>query len=230
MTLLILLTLISGCGKGALKFSGVSGVTTDISGLSDDFNDNQRNTVKWDLFGGTGMVSETNQRLEIALPTSPGPVTWGYGDFSGYWSKNSYDMEGGNVSFELVQADTAGNVGDTEILLTKSKLNLDDYFSLWIYNGRIGFDEIVGGVWGNSGFDIAYDPVQHRYLRISHQIPGNTVTVEGSPDNIVWASLGSLTPALSMDNLYLALTGIIWGVDATPGTAIFDNVVLETSN
>lgn len=223
----IILFLSTGCGKGALKFSSPSAVATNkIPALADNFNDNQTDTSKWELISGGAVFSETNQRLEIALPTAPSGTAFGYGDVSGYFSKNSYNMIDGSVYFELVQADTSGTQGDTEFWLTKSKLDMDNLFSLYAYNGDLAFNEVVNGVWGNLAFTVPYDPVQHRFFKISHQSASNILTIESSPDNVTWITLGSITPVLSMDNMYVGLTGIFWGADPTPGTVIYDNFVL----
>src|SRR6202040_849363 len=86
----------------------------------DDFNDNARDTAKWNLVTAPNAVSvlEQNQRLEI----SPSTTSAGY---NGYQTAASVDMNNAQASVQLVQ--TTAAVGSAETL-----------FGLWGAGGEIG--------------------------------------------------------------------------------------------
>ncbi len=70
--------------------------------LSDNFNDNSLDTGKWGPYNNNGSVTETNNRLQIAITPST------IGAYAGVYSVDSYNLQGSFVEVNIQQGATPG--------------------------------------------------------------------------------------------------------------------------
>ncbi len=185
--------------------------------LSDNFNDNTRDVAKWNIDDANSVVTalEQNQHLEIA----PAPQATGY---NGFTSANSIDFTNTSAAVEVLQSTT----GSSE---THLQLSIDDSNNIItvVSGGNIIFQYSVNGV--RSRTYVPYDPAQHRFWRIRHDIAGDEIVWETSADNITWVVQRTAPRPLAITSMRVRLTAGKWTNtnSTTPGTAIFDNLKVE---
>lgn len=213
---------------------------------SDDFNSPTRDPNKWNLglltqpptsFDPLVNVAQINGQLVIT------PLAQVSGlHYNGYVSANSFDLRGGSVSVELVQAATGG--ADTIFAIGSDS---DNFYRFMVHtagpvpttSGRDGiekpsntavaqllFQVNVGGVL--TALSIPYDPLAHRFMRFRHEAPANAIVFETSPDNIAFVERHRVVLSRSVSALTAELSA---GTSSptNPGTAVFDNFGLVTS-
>ncbi|MFN2511681.1 MAG: Calx-beta domain-containing protein [Pyrinomonadaceae bacterium] len=217
---------------------------------SDDFNGSRRDPNKWNLgiqtqpataFDPLVNVAQINGELVITpLSQVSDP------HFNGYVSANSFDLRGGAVSVELVQAATGG--ADTTFAVGS---DLDNFYRFMVHTagpatnvaltdkGRDGiersldttvpellFQVNVGGQL--TALSIPYDPVQHRFMRFRHDAPANAIVFETSPDSIGFTERHRVVLMRSVSALTAELSA---GTSnpINPGATVFDNFGLVTS-
>ncbi|MDQ3665648.1 MAG: fibronectin type III domain-containing protein, partial [Acidobacteriota bacterium] len=217
---------------GNSAYSNTASVTTASSGtgglllLTDDFNDNSRDIVKWNLgvvasslYDPAMPVNETGQRLEIALLSLTSE-----NHYTGYLSANNYDFSahGSKARVELVQTPIASDSVTAGISIGANPDNrILMYYSnnsLWMYREP-----------GAASARIDYAAIAHRYFRIRYDSATDSFRGDTSPDNLTW------TERMSVARGATALTGVKVGVEAgtqtsvvSPGKAIFDNFELAS--
>ncbi|MGB9178630.1 MAG: Ig-like domain-containing protein [Pyrinomonadaceae bacterium] len=191
----------------------------------DNFNDNTRDAAKWNLLNVPSVVTvaEQNHRLEI----SPSTTTAAY---NGYSSASAINLTNAQATVEVVQ--TTAPVGSAQTL-----------FGIW-----------GGGSWGSGGllivedggniyfqlsvnnvitqnYSIPYDPVQHHYWRIRHDVASDTILWETSADAVTWTTRLSVARPFPITAMYPVLYAGKWGTEVSqPGTAIFDNFRVDSVN
>ncbi|MFN2511684.1 MAG: carboxypeptidase regulatory-like domain-containing protein [Pyrinomonadaceae bacterium] len=217
---------------------------------NDDFNSPTRDANKWNLgtltlpptaFDPLVNVAQINGQLRIT------PLTQVTGlHYNGYVSANSFDLRGGAVSVELVQAGTGG--ADSIFAIGSDS---DNFYRFLVHtagpdtslapntrglNGietpadttvpQLVFQVNVGGVL--TALSIPYDPVQHRYMRFRHDAPANAILFETSPDNFAFTERHRVVLSRSVSALTAELSA---GTSnpTNPGATVFDNFGLVTS-
>ena len=203
--------------------------------LSDDFNDNFLDTVKWNpdnLFSGyTNLnvpLSETAQRLEI------GPLLQNVNgsSYRGIRSVNPYNFSGAYSYVELVQAPSAATAADAMFTVGK---DVDYYYRIYVNAGDlIGQRKIAGTK--TTLFTIPYDPVNHRFLRIRHDSVTGSVTLDtavnngGVPGPWVQRYSEIWNSSVSLGAIIFEVKGGTWKTeDNPPGKVIFDNLRVATN-
>ena len=172
---------------------GGGGTSTDA--FFDNFDDNSKDTAKWqgtaDLIGPTffltrgGSVAEANGRVEITTPASADGVD-GYASLSTSIALAGRSMRirmtppGTNPTtnpghFYFVVADVTDGVGGAS------------YWAGWnIHFSRFGTTSITAQInnSGDSGtpWQVAYDPVDHAWLRLDFAADNSTLTYYTAPD------------------------------------------------
>ncbi|HLL73525.1 MAG TPA: S8 family peptidase [Pyrinomonadaceae bacterium] len=198
--------------EGTPNLLAYAGIT-----LSDDFNDNVRDTDKWGAPYGTDFaVAEQNGRLEI----TPGVSAIGSG---GYGSATTIDLTDSRVSIEALSPQRIDNFAA--------------YFRLYSPNGDwIAFGQggqilmmrhRVNGVVSDTR--ITYDAAQHRFWRIRHNRPDDTVNWEVSPEGVTWTVLHSIPRPFSITNLQTLLTAVKHTATTPTQTITFDNLWHEAN-
>jgi hypothetical protein len=201
-----------------------------LSTLTDDFDDNSRDSAKWNIAEAeTGtvqagvVVSETNQRLEIALATNP---TTGY---SGYGSVNTYDFTGDSCFVRFVQAQSNLNTA-AEAFFKLTGDRTQGSIALWVGgDGWIKFSTWTAGARTEQA-ETAYVPATHAWFRLkelagtiyAYTAPSSASNPPVSGDWVLFGSVAKPTDfALTATKAYLF--GGTWnGQVAAPGTVMFD--------
>jgi hypothetical protein len=183
--------------------------------LSDNFNDDSIDAIKWVAYGTPGTAAdrlrEVNGRVEIR-PAS------GVSGYSGYQTQSTYDLTRSHIAVELVRAlSTRAPVAGTYL---RAYIDSNNRVELGISNGTISPGYVVAGAY--TFFDERpYDPEQHRWLRLRER--DGTTYWETSPDGYDWTVLASRPTPINLTAVTLTfLTGAYQPVTA-PGMVIFDN-------
>lgn len=195
--------------------------------LSDDFNDNSLDTTKWypdNLFSGftnpSVPIMETAQRLEI------GPLLQNVSgsSYRGIRSINAYDFAGAYAYVELVQAPSSATAADAMFTIGK---DVDNYYRIYVNAGNLNGQRKVGGT-KTSLFNIPYDAVNHRFLRIRHE--SGSVILDTAPN--IGGAPGAWTQryseiwdtSVTLGAIIFEVKGGTWQIEANPpGKVIFDN-------
>jgi hypothetical protein len=185
---------------------------TSLWGQGDDFNDNSRDTNIWDEHKlGTGIPSETNQRLEFYVPYA--------GDRAGYVSKDSQYIN--NCEIFVTMRQTIVTELDLYIHTQKTTNNepyfYDDWYRvlLWTWQGGYGFyaqKRVSGSV---ADLYVGSQLTTHEKLKI--QVTDGTVRF--FEQNTLRATD---TYSLSTRNCYIYI--VARAHSSVNGTDFFDNV------
>jgi len=195
--------------------------------LTDDFNDNSRDTAKWNLGAVLGtiyagasaadplvQVFERNTRLEIA------PRTGVNGDhYYGYLSL-PLDLTGASVRVLVQQVAS----GDADTILSLSVDN-QNFAAMGAESGYLFFDQTIAGQ--RSVTVLPYNATAHRYWRIRHVVAGDTLAFEASADGNTWNVLRSVSRRLPLNAASIELNAGTWKSEGAPGVAIFDDLRAE---
>ena len=183
--------------------------------LTDDFSTDD--TVKWLVRAG-GVVTG-GQLVITPSATYPGRNT-----------PVPYKLTGSYLLAEVPQVHSGTGGTETALLMTLSNTDLANYVG-WLYQWISGVPTLiprrrVANV-DTSGTTLTYDNATHRWWRVRES--GGSVFWDYSADGISWTNQWSTTPTIATTAMYPTLTAGIFGTDASPGTAIFDNVNLPPS-
>lgn len=194
--------------------------------LSDDFNDNSRDTKKW-LVNALGSAvsdpnvtaAEQNQRLEITpLSNTSGAHS------NGYSTANLIDMTNRRARVEVVQATNSSSWANTVFALAGD----DGWYRFLTEHGQLYMEQYVNGTGSSGATPIAYSSTTHRHWRIRHDPSNDTVYWETSSDGSTWTVRHSATRQLDITRLVADLYVRTWQPEASPGVAIFDNFKFES--
>jgi uncharacterized protein (TIGR03437 family) len=196
--------------------------------FSDNFNDNLMDATKWSkgvlnldpgAYNPDVSVLEQNQRLELK-PISNTSV-WSH---NGYVSTSAYDLKGARATIQVLQAPTGG----TSYAIFAVGIDSNNWYRINTTAGQIYFTDKVGGVKNSSS--LPYDAAQHKYWRIRHEAISDMIIFETSADGVNWVTQRSVSRQLSLSALRVELDAGTYEPTSTPGTAIFDNFILDTFN
>ena len=176
--------------------------------LVDDFNDNESNTLLWDVYGP---VSEVNQRIEIS-PAANGT------QYGGYDSRSRYDLTGSSVHVKLAQALNAA--AGTETFL-KAAYDTNNKVYITISNGSLTCGYKVNGVYSDL-VTVTYSSTVHAWLRL-RESTGVTYW-ETSADGQTWTLLLRRPSPFDLTSVEIQLGAGTYQPVASPGTAIFLSV------
>jgi hypothetical protein len=198
-----------------------------VETLFDDFNDNSRDTGKWNL--GSSNTSddnasvttlEQNTRLEI----QPLDSTAGL-NFYGYKSVDLFSLIGSQAFVECPQVgSSSGN--NTQITLMSGATDGDNKVAIEIDGGTIYFR--YRGT-SNSDETLTYSSTDHRWLRIRHENSSGNVLWETSPEGAVWTTRRTVAAStieaagVDLTALRAHLQAGTWQSVSSPVATYFDN-------
>jgi hypothetical protein len=220
-TSVILLTLI---GVALISLIGVHAQSTTI--FSDDFNDNVRDTAKWNpgvlsqpstAFDTRVAVKEQNQELEI---TPRAGVSGQH--YNGYVSVNAFNLTGRRASVEARQVPGGAALAEMAVGIDSS-----NWYRIATQSGQIFFQDMVGGT--KLSTNITYNATQHHYWRIRHDGGTDRILFETSSDNVNWTTQRAIARQLNISALRVELDAGTSGAVSAPGMAKFDNFVLDST-
>ena len=150
--------------------------------LADDFNDNTLYASNWNatnLFSGYTDLSlplnETNRRIEV------GPLLQGVtgSHYRGIRTARSYDFTGAYCHVELTQAPASNTTADA--MLTVGR-DANSYYRIYVEAGGLICQKRINGTKVNL-FTATFNPINHRYWRIRHDVASGAVVFETASDN-----------------------------------------------
>ncbi len=189
--------------------------------MSDDFNDNARDTLKWGVgtlhdsrFNASVQVAEQTQQLRITTPT-------GVLGYAGYVTASAWNMVNARASVEVVQ--TVGSGNDTVFALGTDPNNR---YRFVVEDGVLYFQFKVGGGASDS-VGVPYDPAQHRFWRFRHSFAANQIIFETSPDGNAWTARRAVAPQFASTALKIEIGSGSFVPSGSTTTAVFDNFKLD---
>lgn len=191
--------------------------------LSDDFNDNSRDTKKWVVNALGSAVSdpnvaltEQNQRLEIMpLSNTSGAHS------NGYSTANLIDMTNRRASVEVVQATNSSSWANTVFSLAAD----NGWYRFLTEHGQLYMEQYVNGT-GSGAAPITYSSTTHRHWRTRHDPSSDTIYWETSPGGSTWTSAAR---QLDITKLVADLYVRTWQSESSPGVAVFDTFKCESN-
>src|SRR2546423_3255431 len=217
----LLLTLL---GVALISLVGARAQSTII--FSDDFNDNVQDTARWNLgvlsqpssaFDSKVVVKEQNQELEIT------PRAGASGQhYNGYVSVQTYNLTGRRATVEARQVPNGAALADLAV-----GIDGNNWYRIATQSGQIFFQDTVGGAKHSTG--ITYNATQHHYWRIRHNGATDQILFETSSDNVNWTTQRAVARQFSISALRVELDAGTSGAVNAPGTAKFDNFVLDST-
>jgi len=198
--------------------------------MSDNFDDNVRDTSRWNystiqgaLYSGMAAwdpaipVIEQNQRLEIT-PRTNVPNE----HYNGYVLVNGANMTNARAVVEAVQV-ASGVTVDTELAVCVDSQN----FYLIVHETDVlYFQQVIAG--NRTSVSVPFDAAQHRWWRIRHILSADTIVFETSPNGQTWTVQRTVPRQLSLTSIRAEISAGTWR-PSTPGTAIFDNFKIESN-
>jgi len=193
--------------------------------FADDFDANARDPDQWvattyaqaggqpQYDAGVG-VAARQQQLEIT------PLAGRSGlHYNAFASVHTYNVANQQVSVELVQAPNAASHAEFNLCLVRNAANR---YAFTVQAGQLRADQWVAGVSAAVPLG-AYDPAQHRYLRMRSDAAANALLWEVSADGRGWRALHAQAPAMSLAAMRVELLGGTYQAETAPGTIILDN-------
>lgn len=196
--------------------SEVYAVLATVASISDDFEDNIRNTSLWNLATGSGTPSETGGMLSIT------PLGTGFG-YSGYTSVSKFNLAGSSIYVKVPSV--ANNVTGAE---TQFSLNIDSTAEISFVKGGASLIPRYRVGSTNSDNYPTYNATNHLWWKIREA--AGVLYWDVSPDGTTWTNLRTQAHTYTATQLqncnvwlragqYQALTPNNAG-----GTTTFDNL------
>jgi hypothetical protein len=193
--------------------------------LSDDFNDNQIDTSKWNLgslngppVAGNTLISvvEQNQRLEIQPALNIADI-----QYNGYISAAAWDFTNRWSSVEMISApkrrtETIFGIG----------IDVNNYYRFVVRGSLLYFQEKFNGVLTQTR--IAFDADHHRFLRFRHDPVTDHISFETSPDGLKWNDRWAVTRDVLLTSVRIELAAGASPNVVASEPVIFDNLVLSS--
>ena len=186
-----------------------------IATLTDDFNDNSIDTGKWTTGVAAGSsITETGGQLVIAPPVSG--TGYSYLD-----SNDTFSLVGSSLTVEF-----AGTISTATGVEQIMEIMIDDsnYIMFFIANTGAAM-RLVTAAADDSTYTTRDDRMMH-WARIRES--SGTIYWETSPDRTNWTIQRSAPSTFSLTSLKVRLSAGCWQSVASPGTAKFDNINLES--
>ncbi len=191
-----------------------------IETLTDNFDDNARNTSLWTLTTGTGTTAETGGQLVIT-PASNNPSA----TYDGYTSVSTYNLTSSQVTVEIPQGITPAS-GNEQVFSLQLDANNNLSMLLGGSNGIL-FRVKTAGSTSDTG--VTRNDTSMRWWRIRES--GGVVFHETSPNGNTWTVRRTSSVTFSITSLQVRIAAGTWQNVASPGSGIFDNLnVLGTTN
>lgn len=219
-----------GLGIG-IGISGSLGGKAGVAALTltDNFNDNSRNTSLWNLGAfyegvttNSGTVNETGGTLQIT------PLASTAGAYGGYVTAATWDLTSTPVFVKV--ADIVAYSGN-EVAYLSFGADSNNCYSM-LLTGLTGGSTIarsrIGGANTNAA-SLGYSAANHAWIKIHHSA-GNIVwsvapgTASNPPIPSDWTQIATvaLNVAVTITAVKIAIGAGCFGVDVTPTVATFD--------
>lgn len=188
--------------------------------LTDNFNDNSLSGSKWFSYtGGSSTLSETNSRLECALPSSAGSS-----DVAGISNQSPKDFTNSYALVKITQAVSASTNANQAMHVYPDAAGAGDAAVnsvLWfIEAGTLYARKYVSSVATNL-YTVAFNSSTHKYWRIREA--SGVIYWDTSSDGINWTNRASNNPGLAWTSSNVDLECKCYKAETNPGTGIFDN-------
>lgn len=194
-----------------------------MSILSDNFNDNSRDTVMWALgaitFENAGVgVAEINGQLEITpLANEPSAAIYGY------QSVSTFNFTGQEARIRLVE--DYGAPSEAWLVVV---LDANNYFRIHAVGGGSLFTRLRTTAGGNANVDHgAFSFGTHTHWKIRHDKLTDEIVWEYSANGSSWTELRRLTRPFAITSVTIYLSGGSAASSATPPVIKFDDLVVE---
>jgi phosphoesterase family protein/IPT/TIG domain-containing protein len=215
--------------SGTLANGFTYSTSTETLILVDDFNDGVIDQSKWtvaNLFSGFSdsavSVSESQQRLQI------GPLKQNAtgSHYNGLTSVNRYNFTGAYCQIQLVQPGASNTSADAMLTLGN---DVNSYYRIYVEAGSLIVQKRINGT-KSTLLSLAYDAVNHQYIRIRHDSAAGRAVFEtapasgGAPGS--WTSRFSepWSTSVSLSSILFEFKAGTWQSEANaPGTIVFDN-------
>lgn len=189
--------------------------------FADDFNDNSLDLNKWFIVapGAATTLFERNQRLEITPPTAAS-VT----DYNGIASVSTLDLTNSQVEVEVPQY-AIGYGHETYLTLQDST---GHYLLFDAGGGGLLMQDSATGSAGRTVIT-SYNTTTHRFWRIRHVAPTDTIVWETSADGTSWTIQRTITRPFAITSMQIQLiAGKYAGVEPPLSTAVYDNLRVQS--
>jgi len=140
--------------------------------------------------------------------------------FSGYVSVATFDLRAVSIAVELRRATTNGAA-----TIFAAATDSNNWLGFRIEAGTLSIESHTGGKAASR--KRGYDPAQHRFLRLRSSNIAEVVVWETSADGKNWNPEYVETAAIDLSHLRIALSAGTTKRIESPGTAVFDNVIVE---
>jgi hypothetical protein len=188
--------------------------------LRDTFDDGVVDTVKWPSnynTGAGGPPTETGGRARVVCGTG----------FSAFTSDNTYTLADSHAWVQVFPP-AAGGATEAwaQLLITSSTSGTDAIFEVSAVTNQLNM-AVRTGFFDPGAVTLAYDPVAHRWLRISEA--GGTLVWSTSPDGLTWTTRRSTAAPAWVGDADLEIQLITHRDSGTPDFAEFDNFNASTA-
>lgn len=219
-------TAITGTGTMAAAIKNTTTIAAGMSGsgtmtavitasanpiaISDDFNDNIRNTSIWQVDGDSTRVLEQNTRLEVSHTAAA--------QYNSLRSLNTFSLIGHSFFAKVVDAGNQSLASHETII----GAHLDVNNKLWwtISQGILTPYKTVGGTISAVAVGLTYSPITHAFLRIREN--GGTTFWDTSPDGDIWTNRFSAPNPFALTAIYPYLQTGDYLTEASGSYAYFD--------
>jgi hypothetical protein len=194
--------------------------------FSDTFDDNTRDTTKWNLgvlsqpsstYDSRVVVRELNQRLEITPLARVKDQ-----NFNGYISIAAFNLTNARATVEVPQVP----IGSSALAIFAVAINSNNWFRIAANSNTISFQQKINGTIDS--VDVSYNAAQHHFWRVRHDAASGNIVFETSGDAATWTTRRTVTPRISITAMRIELNGGTSGSVNAPGTVIFNNLVLDS--
>jgi hypothetical protein len=166
---------------------------------------------------------DASATLEIergALSITPAAAKDG-AHFSGYISRDAFDLSKAAISVQLRRP------ADSAVTLFAAAMDAWNWVGFRIDAGQLMVESHTKGkVISHS---MPFDSARHRFLRLRATEIAHIIVWETSADGVKWNMPYVETAAIPINGLRIALSAGTTKRVASPGTALFDGVTVETA-
>lgn len=184
-----------------------------ISNLYDNFNDNSLDGAKWwEVEGGTTTITETNNRMEVALPSSA--TSSDYGEID---SVNTYDLTGSSLHIETIATPSSSTAANAVLYIYADSSN---WFRWVLESGTLYAQRRNAGVKATVA-SVTFNSTTHKWWRIREA--SGVVYYDTSSDGLSWTNQGTYTHGMTITAMKAIVNGSCYQNETNPGSFVFDN-------
>lgn len=184
-----------------------------LASFKENFNDNSFSDHWFAFEQSSGQIDEVNHRLESVLPASASAGAQGVIN-----TESAHELADSYAFMEIIEIPNEDTNCDGDFIIYN---DLSNWVAFIIEGGVLFCQHLLADVRDNH-FQIPYDPVAHRWLRIREA--SGVAYWEVSPDGRVWTILASKTHNLTTANAHLLIGGVCYKAETNPGNFIADNI------